>query len=234
MSNPLGGLPPMRPDQLIPSTAAGVAPGAAAAVLRVTEIIITPGSALEGIFTYSSNPGALGTLIESASVAAPDIDQYGNAYLQGNTVYEAGSTYIAQNTQAGTAGWYTAPGPGGPWTFVGSLTLSTPGTLVISGFTDVAISGDVSLLNNAQVTGTLSAAGAAFAVDASGNLTTGPDLNLTPPMGAISGYPFSGVTQPTPTNFSSGWFANVDGVLNALVAGYNQDLGERIGRGMNA
>lgn len=50
-----GGLPPRRPDQDVPASSAGVAPGAAASVLRVRQLIIY-GSGAIGLFEYNGTP----------------------------------------------------------------------------------------------------------------------------------------------------------------------------------
>lgn len=64
------------------------------------------------------------------------------------------------------------------------------------------------------VTSTMTAAGGDFAVDGSGNITCGPDLNITPPMAVPTNYPNSHIsTTPTSAEFN----AVVD-TLNALIA----------------
>jgi hypothetical protein len=64
------------------------------------------------------------------------------------------------------------------------------------------------------VTGTMTAASGNFAVDGSGNITCGPDLNLTPPMADPVNYPNSHIaTTPTSAEFN----AIVD-TLNAIIA----------------
>jgi hypothetical protein len=197
---------------------AGTAAGAAAAVLRITEIIITPGGALEGIFTYSSNPPAAGTLIESASVAAAGTDAYGNHYLAGHATYAAG---FATALDAGYVAFYTGSLSAG-WAFVAQLLTDAGGDLFL-----LTAGGTLEL----TAAGAFSVSG--FSVDSGGSVTMGADLNLTPQMGAISGYPFDTVTEPVPGSVAV-WGANVDGVLNALVNGVNQLIGEMNGRGMIA
>lgn len=170
-----GGQVPPRPDQQYLTGQQGVpmAPGGQP-VLRVTEIIVTPGSVLEGIFTYSSGPPAAGTLIESASVATAGVDAYGNHYLAGHATYQAG---FATSLNGGFVAFYTGSLAAG-WTFQGQLEVAAGGALVI----------DFPSIEGA--------------------------INVPQPS---PGGTLSQITQPTPSSFSSGWFANVDGVVNAMV-----------------
>ena len=212
MTNPLGGNPPPPLNAPPPGSGAGVAPGAAAGPLRVTEIIVTPGSVLEGIFTYSSDPPASGTLIESASVAAAGTDAYGNHYLAGHATYAAN---FATALDAGYVAFYTGSLSAG-WTFVAQLETDSGGDLILS---------------TAGGTLTLAASGTATF---SGPVTFGGDLTVYPnnidlSMGVPTGYPYDEVTATAP---SGAWYANVDGVLNALVTGVNALVAEMQNRGL--
>lgn len=109
------------------ATAIGVQPGTPSQVARITEIIITPGGVLEGIFTYSSNPGAAGTLIESASVATAGTDQYGNNFVTGHASYGAG---FAASLNAGIVQFYTGSLAGG-WSPAGEVEIDSAGDLFL-------------------------------------------------------------------------------------------------------
>lgn len=88
------------------------------------------------------------------------------------------------------------------------------------------------------IDGTLSSSGGNFGVDGSGNITCGPDVNLTPPMGAIVNYPLS-TSVPTDTNSGTTWvsgeraFMNNNWVaaINNISAALNNLIGEMINRG---
>lgn len=86
--------------------------------LRAGNTIINP----NGVFTYSGTP-AFGNLIETQTAAA-GTDSFGNAYLAGTTVYTA--TLAAQLSVA-QINWYSAPGPGGPWTVGAQITSNVVG-----------------------------------------------------------------------------------------------------------
>ena len=77
-----------------------------------------------GAFFYSGTP-APGNLIASVTNVA-GTDGFGNAYLAGVTSYASGGT-SAQNSAGGNSGWYTSPGPGGPWTLQAQLTAYSSG-----------------------------------------------------------------------------------------------------------
>lgn len=122
-----GGQPPPRPDQqTYPQPYVPVSPGGTPRI-RVTEVIITPGGILEGIFTYSSNPPAAGTLIETAGVQAAGTDPYGNHFVPGHASY-AGNFATALN--AGFVQFYTGSLAGG-WTATGSITTDSLGDIAI-------------------------------------------------------------------------------------------------------
>jgi hypothetical protein len=136
---------------LVPGVTPGVPP-----ILRVTEIIITPGSVLEGIFTYSSNPPAAGTLTESASVETAGTDAYGNHYLAGHATYAAG---FATALDAGYVAFYTGSLAAG-WTLTGQLETDSAGDLLLStggGELILSAAGNVEISGNLTVDGTLSA-----------------------------------------------------------------------------
>jgi len=132
---------------LVPGVTPGVPP-----ILRVTEIIITPGSVLEGIFTYSSNPPAAGTLTESASVETAGTDAYGNHYLAGHATYAAG---FATALDAGYVAFYTGSLAAG-WTLTGQLETDSAGDLLLStggGELTLSAAGNVEITGNLTVDG---------------------------------------------------------------------------------
>lgn len=150
----LGGQQPPPPNApagqaLLPGITPGVPP-----VLRITEIIITPGGVLEGIFTYSSSPPAAGTLIESASVATAGTDAYGNNYLAGHATYAPG---FATALDAGYVAFYTGSLAAG-WTFIGQLETDSSGDLLMvtaGGVLELSAAGAASVSGNLTVNGTL-------------------------------------------------------------------------------
>jgi hypothetical protein len=160
VSNPLGGNPPVPLNAPPPGSGTGTAAGASAGPLRVTEIIITPGSVLEGIFTYSSDPPAAGTLIESASVAAAGTDESGNHYLAGHATYAA---VFATALDAGYVAFYTGSLSAG-WTFAAQLLTDTGGDLIMSaagGTLTLSAAGTLTASGNVAVTGSLTVNGSA-------------------------------------------------------------------------
>jgi hypothetical protein len=207
----LGGQVPPRPDQQYLTGQQGVpiAPGGQP-VLRVTEIIVTPGSVLEGIFAYSSSPPAAGTLVESSDVVTAGTDASGNHYLAGDSTYGAN---FATSLNAGFVGFYTGSLSAG-WTLVAQVETDAGGDLILS------------------ANGTIVMTSAKFSVDSSGNVTMGPDLNLTPPMGQPGQYPVSTLTVTTPGGANAAWYADVASQLNALINMTNQIFAEMAGRGM--
>jgi hypothetical protein len=159
------------------------------------------------LFLYNGAPAA-GNLLASITSAA-GTDAEGNHYLAGVASY---GTNFANAMIGGALLFYTGSQAAG-WTFAAQVETDASGDLLLS------------------ASGTIVMSSGNFSVDSSGNVTMGPDLNLTPAMGAISGYPFATITV---ANSGGAWGANVDGVVNALVAGVNQLIGEQIGRGMIA
>jgi hypothetical protein len=122
-----GGQVPPRPDQqTLSAQPVPVSPGGNP-IARVTQIVVTPGGALEGIFTYSSNPPAAGTLIESSSVATAGTDAYGNNYLAGHATYQPG---FAASLSAGFVGFFTGTDLGG-WTFQAEILTDSSGDLLL-------------------------------------------------------------------------------------------------------
>jgi hypothetical protein len=100
-------------------------------------IILSAGaSGFSGFFAYSPAPGA-GNLTTSVTGAA-GTDPYGNAYLAGTSSYLAGATYSAVSLTGGAVSFYTAPGFGGPWTFVGGLEIAFTGSTLLLNFTNLA------------------------------------------------------------------------------------------------
>ena len=204
MSNPLGGNPPVPLNAPPPGSGTGTAAGASAGPLRVTEIIITPGSILEGIFTYSSSPPAAGTLTESASVATAGTDAYGNHYLAGHASYAAN---FAAALDAGFAAFYTGSLSAG-WTLAAQIETDAAGDLVLSA------SGAIQLAGAVTLGGTMNAVG----------------QNIDMSMGVPTGYPYTGITVATPGGANAAYYANVTAAINALVNGANSLMGEMINR----
>jgi hypothetical protein len=181
-----GGQVPPRPDQQTrPQPYVPVSPGGTP-IARVTEIIITPGGALEGIFTYSTNPGAAGTLIETASVATAGVDQYGNNFVPGHASY-AGSFATALN--AGFIQFYTGSLAGG-WTATGSITTDSLGDIAI-----LAAVGRSVITNNQTLddgSGNMAIAGT---LTVGGSSTTGSGNNggvTSGPSGTVNAFPAAG------------------------------------------
>lgn len=154
----------------------GITPGVPP-VLRVTEIVIVPGGALEGIFTYSSNPPAANTLIESSNVATAGTDIYGNHFLAGSSTY---STSTATTMGAGYVQFYTGSLAAG-WSLAATIQTDVLGDLILA-----SISGTIELASDATasnltVSGTLSVAG---------STQTGTGLPAGTPTGAPNGTGF--------------------------------------------
>lgn len=127
----LGGQQP--PPQNAPAAMVpvpGITPGTPP-VLTVTEIIITPGGVLEGIFTYSSNPPAAGTLTQTSNVATGGTDKYGNHYLSGVTTYD-NAAGTATQMDGGAISLYTGSLAGG-WTSPATIFISSGGVIELVG-----------------------------------------------------------------------------------------------------
>ncbi len=133
MTDPYGGLPARRPDQYVPTLPSGTAPGSTD-VVRARQVIV--GGPNGGVFVYSTTPAA-GKLIGSVAGAA-GTDPYGNAYLAGTTSYLPGATYSAVSLNGGAVQFYTAPGFGGPWSFVGSVIIALSGSTLVINFTNLS------------------------------------------------------------------------------------------------
>ncbi len=133
MSSPYGGLPARRPDQYIPVTESGTAPGSTD-VVRARQVIV--GGANGGIWVYSGAP-AFGNLIASV-LGAVGTDPYGNATLAGTTSYLPGATYSAVSLTGGAVNFRTAPGAAGPWTSAGQLIIALSGSTLVLNFTDLS------------------------------------------------------------------------------------------------
>lgn len=165
----------------------GVTPGVPP-VLRVTEIIITPGGTIEGIFTYSTRPPAAGTLIESSSVATAGVDAFGNHFVTGHASY-AGN--FATSLNAGFIQFYTGSLAGG-WTATGSIEADTLGDIAI-----LAAGGrSVITLNNTLDDGSGNATIAANLTVSTinGSSNTGTGLPAGVPTGGPNGGVFAGHT----------------------------------------
>lgn len=93
-----------------------------------------------GEFFYSGTPAG-GNLVASITNAAGADDGHGNAYLAGHTSYQPlGGIFVANNlSTANQLAWFTAPGFGGPYTVVASLTADINGNLIISGNDQIGI-----------------------------------------------------------------------------------------------
>ena len=100
---------------------------------QIDNVIFT----VNGMFIYSTNPPALGTLKLSIPFNGPGTDRSGNAYLDGVTWYTfSGGTYYASQLFSDTANgasvrFYTAPAPNGPWTLQGIVQVNTSGILAL-------------------------------------------------------------------------------------------------------
>lgn len=186
-----GGQPPPRPDQYArPQPYVPVSPGGTP-VIRVHEIIVTPAGTLEGMFTYSSNPPAAGTLIESAGVEAAGTDASGNHFVPGHASY-AGN--FATSLNAGFIQFYTGSLAGG-WTATGSLAADTLGDLAL-----LAASGRSIITNNVTLddgAGNLSTGGSgtfgSLTVGGSGSTQLGDNGGVTSgPSGTVNAFPAAG------------------------------------------
>jgi hypothetical protein len=128
----------------------------------------------------------------------------------------------------------TASYNGTGWTF-GLPVTASDGMTVASGLSVTGgTTSDSLTVTGAASSGSLTVSGSA---DLQAGATFGGNLQVYPnniifDMGVPTGYTYSTITSATPTNFSSGWFANVDGVVNALVNGVNSLIAEMINRGL--
>lgn len=116
-----------------------------------------------GMFVYNAAP-ALGTLASTLGVETAGTDQYGNAYLTGDTSYENnGSFWSAVSVSSGVVSWYEAAGPAGPWTLEAGIGFSfnaiTGGGLNFSGPAGNSMTGDLNVSGAITVTTTLTVAG---------------------------------------------------------------------------
>lgn len=94
-----GGLPAQRPDQQVPSSGAGVAPGTASGTFRGRQVVIFGTGPGSGLFVYNGTP-ALGNAPQVAIVpSAVTADPFGNAItsskilLRGNVITESGGVF---------------------------------------------------------------------------------------------------------------------------------------------
>jgi hypothetical protein len=169
------------------ATPIGVQPGTPSQIARLTQIIITPGAVLQGIFTYSTNPGAAGTLIESAGVATAGTDQYGNHFVTGHASY--GATFAA-SLNAGVIQFYTGSLAGG-WTAAGEVEIDSSGDLFL-----LAASGRSVVTNNNTLddgagnmtvagTGTFQGSGITVGNGAAANITLTPKMATPPNLAAV-------------------------------------------------
>lgn len=137
-----GGQTPPRTDQAYSGSGgqAVVSPGGGQ-IVRARQVIVSgPNS---GVYAYSSNPPAFGTLISTDGIAVAGTDAVGNATLQGNSSYLPGATYSAVNMNGGQLRFYTAPGAAGPWTLIGSLVIALSGSTLVLNFS--ALSGAINI-----------------------------------------------------------------------------------------
>ncbi|HLM89235.1 MAG TPA: hypothetical protein VK284_09435 [Streptosporangiaceae bacterium] len=171
-----GGQVPPRPDQAGIAQAGGLPQGVVVApggkpVSKVTQLIVEPGGVLQGIFTYSSNPPAAGTLIESASVQAAGTDQFGNNFVAGHASYSS-TTAIALTS--GGITFYTGSLAGG-WTPAATMQFFSGFILMSTGLeTQNNVLDDGT--GNCSVLGTMTVQGTSLSI---GNGVTA-DLFLSP------------------------------------------------------
>lgn len=98
-----------------------------------------------GMFVYSTNPGALGTLKFSLPFNGPGTDKYDNAYLDGVTWYTfSGGVYYATQLFSDVANgpsirFYSAPAPNGPWTQQGILQANSNGVVSLGAAVSIDI-----------------------------------------------------------------------------------------------
>ena len=169
------------------ATPVGVQPGTPSQIARVTQVIITPGGVLQGIFTYSSNPGAAGTLIESASVATAGTDQYGNHFVTGHASYGAG---FAASLNAGVVQFYTGSLAGG-WTTASEVEIDSLGDLFLLAASGRSVSTNNNTLDdgagNMTVagTGTFNGSGITVGSGAAANITLVPKIATPPNLAAV-------------------------------------------------
>jgi TM2 domain-containing membrane protein YozV len=180
-----GGQVPARPDQQTrPQPYVPVSPGGTP-IARVTEIIITPGGVLEGIFTYSTNPGAAGTLIETASVAAAGTDQYGNHFVAGHASY-AGN--FATSLNAGFVQFYSGSLAAG-WTAKGTITTNVLGDIALL----AAVGRQVITNNNTLDDGSGNMSVVGLTVNGSSSTGAGDNGGVTSgPSGTVNAFPAAG------------------------------------------
>lgn len=168
----------------------GITPGIPP-VLRATEIIIVPGGTLEGIFTYSTNPGAAGTLIETASVEAAGVDQYGNNFVPGHASYASG---FATSLNGGFIQFYTGSLAGG-WTAAASIAIDAFGDMALLAAVGRAILTNNQTLDDGSGNMTVSAALACASLTVGGSSNTGSGNNggvTSGPSGTVSSFPAAG------------------------------------------
>lgn len=186
-----GGQVPPRPDQrVIGQPYVPVSPGGTP-IARVTEIIITPGAVLEGIFTYSSSPPAAGTLIESAGVATAGTDASGNHFVTGHASY-AGS--FATSLNAGFIQFYTGSLAAG-WTPSASIAIDALGDMAILAAVGRSVLTNNQTLDDGSGNMTVSAALACASLTVGGSSITGSGNNggvTSGPSGTVSSFPAAG------------------------------------------
>ena len=169
------------------ATPVGVQPGTPSQIARVTQIIITPGAVLQGIFTYSSNPGAAGTLIESASVATASTDQYGNHYVTGHASYAAN---FAASLNAGVIQFYTGSLAGG-WTPAGEVEIDSSGDLFLLAASGRTVSTNNNTLDDGSGnmtvagTGTFNGSGITVGNGSTADITLVPKIATPPNLAAV-------------------------------------------------
>lgn len=165
----------------------GVQPGTGSQIARVTQIIITPGAVLQGIFTYSTNPGAAGTLIESASVATAGTDQYGNHYVAGHASYGAN---FAAALNAGVIQFYTGSLAGG-WTQAAEVEIDSSGDLFLLAASGRSVSTNSNTLDDGSGnmtvagTGTFQGSGIIVGNGAAASITLSPKMATPANLAAV-------------------------------------------------
>jgi len=204
-----GGQVPPRADQAGIS-AAGQPPGVVVApggkpLTQVTQLQVVPGGVLQGIFTYSSNPPAAGTLIETASIAAAGTDKFGNNYLAGMATYSATTATQLNN---GLIAFYTGSLAAG-WTVASTMQFFS-GLILISGGLQTGNNVLDDGLGNVNIAGSAIVSGASLSV---GNGTSAL-LPLNPKIATPPNFPTSGKT-----------LAQTQACLDALITSFqNRDM----------
>lgn len=115
-------------------------------------IVIRGGQIISGTALFYSGPPALGNLVESiAAVGGTDVK--GNLYLSGTASY-AGAGTLASSIQGNVINFFSAPGPGGPWTQVAQISPGS-GDLILASNRHIVAQQLLTALTGASITGGL-------------------------------------------------------------------------------